>query len=997
MKNIFFHILLALICEQSFCQDIFPVRLIKYTQNDGLSSNNIKKIIYDKFGFLWVATQDGLNRFDGKEFVTFRKGLKEGSSLLGFDIRDLIYTENHIVALAATGGISVLNTLTRTVTYHINLDSTDNNVWNIGLLKIKNKLWVNTSNGVFIVDSLQQFSRHHLSIPFLKNTPGNVFKINKQIQDHFGNVWVFIDNHGIVIYDLNTFEVVGQIKKEDLGYQSSLSFNDAIFSNTNTVLVATSKGLQILRYDKFYNISKQLGRLSEVPEFKTSQVYSLAASKNYIFLGTDLGLFRVSKDGEYLRRFYEYDDENSESWLTSIKSFCVLDDSTLWVGCKNGLAYLQLITPPFRSFFSVGNSGKKLDNVFSIQNIDSDNLYVGLEKGLIKLDIKNNTYSTLDTLNSYFGIEKGPRGIYFASNQKGTFVIQNKKLSKISHVFPEFTGKDDVVYNSLVSFGDSLYIFGTETLNGVLIWNYRRRCLEMLSTETTPDKISSNIVNTLYKDKSENLWVLSDNLITIYDKQINRLKELRLKMGMDSTDLRYYFSICETSEHYWLAVYGTGIVVVDKQFKISKIYNTETGLCNNGVYKIFNYADKFLVITSNNGLSIFNLHDSIFSNYYAHHGLHNNTFEENVGVMHNDIVYAGGLKGFTRIDPSKMVFNMTEPKLFINNIKILRQSGSLNTNNILTRLIDIPPDVLQTNINFSGINYTDPLHTTFAYRLLEIDTNWINLGTQNNINLVGLNPGSYTLQVISANEMNVWNKKPVELALNYLPKWYQTWWFKSLIVTMVITILYSLYLYRLSQIRKQEAIRKNIASDLHDDIGSTLNTVKIFAHLAKIEPNSSEHLSQIEESLTEASVGLRDMIWVLDEKYDTLQELMERIRRYALPVCNANKIIFESQVVDAIKNKILSKTEKRNLLLISKELINNSIKHAQCTLIELTFNELNSKNFIYFSDNGIGFSDVKNVDGYGIKNIKERAFQIHYNLQVSSEKGEGVRIALKKI
>ena len=98
------------------------------------------------------------------------------------------------------------------------------------------------------------------------------------------------------------------------------------------------------------------------------------------------------------------------------------------------------------------------------------------------------------------------------------------------------------------------------------------------------------------------------------------------------------------------------------------------------------------------------------------------------------------------------------------------------------------------------------------------------------------------------------------------------------------------------QIKKQQQIRKDIASDLHDDIGSTLNTLKIFAHLAKKEPDKEEHLDQVEHSLTQASLGLRDMIWVLDDTKDSVYELMERIKKYALPVCQVNGIHFEGNI-----------------------------------------------------------------------------------------------------
>jgi signal transduction histidine kinase len=306
----------------------------------------------------------------------------------------------------------------------------------------------------------------------------------------------------------------------------------------------------------------------------------------------------------------------------------------------------------------------------------------------------------------------------------------------------------------------------------------------------------------------------------------------------------------------------------------------------------------------------------------------------------------------------------------------------------------VPSDFQQTTISFSGINYSNPSRTSYAYRIKELDNNWVSLGTQNFVNLIGLSPNTYTLEVKAANEDGVWCE-PKTLTLIFLPKWYQTAWFKAAIILFVVGIFYGFYRLRMSQIKKQQQIRHEIASDLHDDLGATLNSVKIFTNLAEASPNKAEYFHQIKESINTAYSGLRDMIWVLDDTGDAVEDLLKRIRQFAQPFANANNIHvhYSADSADILE---LNKTEKRNLLLIAKEAINNCIKYANCKNINVAFTKEDRKIKLVMKDDGCGFDEKEITHGYGLKNIRERAKQINYAASIHSEKGQGTTIVVVK-
>jgi signal transduction histidine kinase len=303
---------------------------------------------------------------------------------------------------------------------------------------------------------------------------------------------------------------------------------------------------------------------------------------------------------------------------------------------------------------------------------------------------------------------------------------------------------------------------------------------------------------------------------------------------------------------------------------------------------------------------------------------------------------------------------------------------------------------LQTNIYFSALNYTNPTRTTYAYRIIEKSKDWINLSTQNFVTFISQPPGTYHLQVKAANEDGVWSE-PKELVLEFLPKWYQTWWFRLLIALTTAVIIYAFYRYRISQIKKQHEIRKNIATDLHDDLGSTLNSVKVFTNLAIRGVNQEESLQQIKDNLTEATVGLRDMIWVLDDSLDTVEELVIRLKQFALPVAAASNIQAEITAGSDVSKMRLSKEEKRNLFLVCKEAINNSIKYAAASRIDVSITPAGKKIKISITDNGKGFDANTVKKGYGLKNMQYRAGQVRYRVTLSSAVDKGTQVEIEPV
>jgi signal transduction histidine kinase len=199
---------------------------------------------------------------------------------------------------------------------------------------------------------------------------------------------------------------------------------------------------------------------------------------------------------------------------------------------------------------------------------------------------------------------------------------------------------------------------------------------------------------------------------------------------------------------------------------------------------------------------------------------------------------------------------------------------------------------------------------------------------------------------------------------------------------------------RLHQLSREEAIRRKLSSDLHDDLGSTLNSVKVHANLAMMDPGNATYLQRIKEGTQQAIVSTRDLIWVLDDKKDTVDHLISRVMQFAEPLCDAQGITLTKNISSDAWNFKLGKEEKRNLYMILKESINNSVKYANCRNILLEILLDGKRLHISVSDDGAGFNQETVTPGNGTTNIHSRAKDAGYQAMIRTAPGKGTTIQL---
>lgn len=972
--------------------------ITKYNVNNGLSSNNVRNIVEDPYGFMWIATEEGFNRFDGKRSLQYSNTSKLCHKTLSPDIRAGCFDTltGQLYVLNSIKGFSVIDPVTGNIVKEIIRDDTYKDDWNITMNTACRKLWVGSAQGLNIYNIQTQAWEKIPVIPFLKNKNNDSFTIRTIYSDSQYRVWIFVENYGVLLFNARSNSILKVIPLQTLCRNPKsieLAFTSFMELTKETFLLGTSEGLKKIKFSAGF-LQVDHHPISAAVELNQESITAVAGTRDAIFIAATSGLYKADTQLIHLTHITDVPPAG-KSWLTTIHYLYTDKNENLWVACERGLALIKQGQVAFEKFNNEEFPETRFNKVYQVKPIRNGYL-IGMKSGLVMYTPETHAFKFLEKEKRCNFFFEDANANIILSMKGGLQVLRKDKPAPIETVYPEWEASKTLEINSVVSLNDSTYLMGSENDRGIALWNYKAKQVRLITTNSKPFCISSNTINKILSDHQGNIWILLDKSIDIIQKDWNHIVHLRFIDKQKKAAPILFFDFCETSNYFWITSYGLGLIRLNKNLQVNGIYTTDQGLSCNCVYKIFNYNDSMLILTTNRGLSVFDSKNSRFHNFFETDGLHSNTFEENSGMEYNGKFIAGGLNGFTVIDPSLIKINRVSPKLYIDQIDLESPYQTTDTSNLLMSQLDIPSDIVRVGLHLSAINFKDPGRTQTTYKIDELNEHWISKGERDIIQLMGLPPGMYTLRIRSFNEHGIGNDVPLTFKLHFLPKWYQSMWFRILVLVMIILGIFTLYRFRLNQIKKQHAIRRNIASDLHDDIGSSLNTVKIFAHMAKQEKNNMHYLDEIESALTNASVGMRDMIWVLDDTNDSWRELIDRIKKFALPLLTAQGLELQVQADETLEPHSISKEEKKNILLITKEAINNSVKYAACKTVSIRLQKVNDRIVFTISDDGVGFDTAIVTEGNGLKNMNYRASLIRYKMVYTSQIGKGTEICLRK-
>ena len=948
---------------------------------------------------MWFATQDGISRFDGKSFINLNSYLIDPRrKIIGTDVYDIKSDRSgdFLWVLSAYGGMNKvdLKTCNVSATYQVtHLVKPNLTLWYKCFYETNKYLIVGTNEGIVsLFNKATGKTDRSFSLTDRFNCAGQLEDI---YVDSNNRVWFFISGNGILITDETCTTKQTLINDVKL-HKNPFFFTDYAIHGNN-IFVTTSSGLDMIDAEKMEPLYSANDKYINPGYFSGKELYSISVDGSLAIVSGKNSLSKLNLQNGKIEDIQLAGNYEDRTWLT-LTNAVFLNGSTIWIGSQSGIGWIRNIHAPFIPFYSSFDGiNVKIDHAITLNAITDSTILVCAIDGLYNLNHHTSVIKKILADDVFYSVFPVPGQQFIASGVSKGLQLLDKNLKPVSLLsgFPELSPIKNDLLMCAAHLGDSVIFMASQNKHGLYIWNTRTRKIDNINTRTNTISLQNDNINRLFIDSRKRLWIVCENAVSIYDYFSKQIQHLSLLDPESKVPLSINMDVCETNKGFWLTSYGTGIIQLTDDLKTKKIYTAKDGINNLGLYKIYGFNDSLIIASTNNGLTMLNTNSDIISNYFIEDGIQSNSFEEASGDKLGSYIFLGGIDGITRLDITKVNYKKPVPQLTFSTISLTSQNKTTDTLDININKIIIPSFISQLTINFSAINYLNPEQTKYSYKIVGIHNNW-NVTNKPFIQSFRLSPGTYTLQVKAINQDGSASEIK-ELTLIFLPKWYQTWWFKALIALTMIAIGYSLYRMRINQLKKEEKIRNQLASDLHDDLGSTLNSVKVYSNLAMMEKENPSHLLRIKEGTQNAIAGVRDLIWVLDDKKDTIQDLFSRMNQFAAPLCEVNHIKFIEKIDEQLYYHKLGKEEKRNLYMILKESINNCIKYAGCQTIELLAETEAKKLKFTIRDNGNGFDKGKITAGNGLKNIATRAKGIAYDSSIISIPGSGTTIILEKI
>lgn len=942
-----------------------------YTAVNGLPQSQVIGMLEDKNGYLWVGTEGGgLARFDGREFKVYTTL----DGLLTNQVNGLHMDKGDKLWILHPRGFTKFDGLNFTKFQSPETDpSSPTRMWR--MFEIKDTLFV--LSGRNRITKLYNDSIYYWERP-----------LEKEIRRmHIGP-----NGEACFYFSDSSFHIRLQNKTVEFKPDVALPGVFNFFNYKSDVLFRTKDGV--------YKLDVENKKVLKMPWNTDNYVLFYDEKNDVLWTGNTEGL---------LRERIKPDDVKREIVIRDIEANQILMDSegNTWIG-TNGNGLYKYFIQDFKQY-----PAENIRGVMAIERDKEGALWVGtMYKGLWR--IKNGEeHSYADEKNSYRNmvskIKESPSGEIWVGTWYGL-----GRYNKIKDSFRWYVAEDSLPSVSIKAIEFDKRGMWVGTSNGLSYFNG-----ETFKNYKIKDGLSNNGVSALhYSHKQETLYIGTHTLLNTFRK--GKIEALHVPELINTSIL--------TLESYkdsllLIATSGGGVVILNPSTKKRKLLTTREGLASDFIYFAAADDQNYIWIGTEKGINRVLLDNQLEMVENLHfnydNGLTGVETNQNSFYLTPETKYFGlvdGLYEFNdqRNQPSKSF------DLHLTNIQILY--GEYAARDYADSTFGFfkiphyplfPPSRNHITFNFNRVDKRYSKSVMYKYFLENFDKKWSQPSSVNYVTYSNLPPGDYIFRVMGTNSEGSWAKTEIAYPFTIKTPFYRT---ASFMVGMFIFIggLATLILYirvkqrisramMLEQIRQreQDAIRKEIARDFHDEMGNQLSRIINYVSLLKLNGNgsangrSSEDLyTKVEDSAKYLYTGTRDFIWSIDPINDELSQLFIHIRDFGEKLFEEKNINFRA--FDEVKDKIkLPYGFCRQANLIFKEAMTNAFKYSEAKNVTLTIKRDENNQFeMSLEDDGIGFYTDDIQKSNGLQNIRERADRINGVLRIQSEKDLGTKICL---
>lgn len=458
------------------------------------------------------------------------------------------------------------------------------------------------------------------------------------------------------------------------------------------------------------------------------------------------------------------------------------------------------------------------------------------------------------------------------------------------------------------------------------------------------------------------LWIGTENGLYAVDPAKRSSKVYRARTGQASglaSNILYTIHEDENKQ-LWLGT-TNGFNIFDPATESFRHFNQQNGLASNIVCGFVPDQNGNYWISTFNGLSYFNAAVGNFRNFYQKDGLSHDEF--NRFSYYKDSygnIYMGGVNGMNVFRTEDLLVNYQTPPPILTSItrfnsrldSTMVQYAGLNG----IQELSISPYDTYISLSYTIPNYASPRRNQFKTWLEGYDKDWIYQGTAASTRFNSLPPGQYVLHIKGADANGNWSEQALSIPLTVNPPFYRTPFFFLLCALAIAALLYAYFHHRLERRLEVERIRTKLSSDLHDEVSGLLAGIAMQTDLLQLtvkDDNSKEKLKKMGEVSRTAMSKMSDVIWSIDSRKDRVEDLLLRMREHTEEVLAPLNIQYRFQAGKLDRNKKISVTLRQNLYFIFKEAVNNVAKHSWATEVNITFRNIGNQCILQVEDNGL--------------------------------------------
>jgi ligand-binding sensor domain-containing protein/signal transduction histidine kinase len=871
-----------------------------FNTTSGLSQNFVTSIAQDKEGFLWIGTDDGLNRFDGYEFKVFKNNEKSKNTIV----------DNSIRAICVAPDSSI---------------------------------WIGSNNGVCRyfpkTETFQQFPIDYTDSTKLSGASVSDIKIHPD-----GSIWISYVGDGINVIRPGRAKIMHYTINGPVPYRlKSDLVSNLLFMPNGDVMVGTLEGLEII--DKNGLVLEDDQVLAKYP-WKDSihhTIRSMIYSKDRrtLWIGTELqGLYKVDLIDQTVRNFNKnnsgldfnpiisiYEDSRGLLWIGSeaiylfdkkeqelvlyneygiqgsivirnpIYSIFEDKDKNIWMGTfRLGLLkYNPMDTRILHYHTDQGEGSIKNNEILSFNQDNAGNIWVGTGgAGLYRLneDLKGFEEALLNesfSSPSIKVIHKDNKGNLWLGTWEGGLMRYHPQKNDLEIFSPK--EKNFPSWHVWDIKEDKAGNFWLGTLRDGLIY-FNPITKSYITYKYNPDDttgIPNDEVLSLHIDRQENVWVGTGNGLSIRKKGSNRFINL---MSDQPNSITSNIILCmyeDRQGRVWAGTNGGGINIIDKNLSVIRVLSQKDGLPSGTVAALQPDDHDNIWASTYNGLVRIDGKTLTITEVPQIIGLQGREFIPRSSYKSKDgKLFFGGVNGFNLFHPDSLVFNPLHETVVFTSLKILNEEISPNSpydgRTILTKSISEADEIILSykdysfTLNFAPLTYNWQNSLHYSYYLENFDKAWqYTTAERRFIHYTNLSPGDYVLKIKASFDGKTWPGEARTLRIKVISPWWATWWFKTLTAAFVIVSLYSLYIIRVRFLKKQQSKLENLVSLKTNEL--TKSNSEITALLGQVaeQRDSIEHKNHELQQINEELEAQRDSLALKSDQLEKAQNKLQEV------------------------------------------------------------------------------------------------------------------------